>query len=612
MGPKPPFESIAAHSPDSIMLLDRDATIRFINRTAPGLSIDDVIGTRVYAYVPDDQHEAMRQCFAEVVERREPGRYENVYATGDGHISHWESRVGPILEHEAVTGFVVFSSNVTDRREAALERDRIFELSLDMLCVVSFDGYFKRMNPAFGRTLGFSDAELLARPFIDFVHPEDRPKSVAAFETLVNEHSSVTELENRYVAKDGHHHVMQWAATVDPGSRRIIAVARDVTEQRALEAQLLQAQKMDAIGQLAGGVAHDFNNLLLSILGNARFASEAATIEAATPHLEEIKVAGDRAAELTKQLLAFSRRQPVVKTQVDLNTLAGDMMTLLRRLIPESIEIDLIAGHQLSGIRADQSQIEQVLMNLCLNARDAMPGGGRMTIETENVQINGGYTDRHPWTKPGRYVLLTVTDSGSGMTPEICQHVFEPFFTTKAPGEGTGLGLATAYGIVQQHDGMIHVYSEPDQGTTFKVYLPVTVRLATEVGSKIEPAPQGGKETILLAEDDPLVRRVVVQMLERAGYRVLVATNGHEAVEHCRGDVKVDLAVLDVVMPELGGPEAAIRMRELRPGLPVVFCSGYSAGSRSGGVPDDAVVMVKPFKVEELLSQVRAHLDAST
>jgi two-component system, cell cycle sensor histidine kinase and response regulator CckA len=610
---EPLFEAIVAHSTDSIMLLEVDGRIRFINRTAPGLTQADVIGKSVYTFVSEDQHAEMRRCFAQVLATGQGDRYESVFHVGPDLVMRWESRVGPVKTGDTITGFVVFASDVTARTTASAERDSIFELSADLLCVARFDGYFARVNPAFVKTLGYTEDEILKKPFLEFVHPDDREATRAAFATQVEEGRFIATFENRYVRKDGALRLLQWSSLPDVVAKRVIAVARDITDQRALEAQLRHSQKLDAVGQLAGGVAHDFNNLTQAILGNLHFAFTASPDAEMRSYLVDIEAAATRAAELTKQLLAFGRRSPLKLVRIDLNDLAHELTKLIRRVIPEHIVVDVIAGHALEAVEGDRGQLEQVLMNLCLNARDAMPSGGRITIETENLLINGNYSETHPWAKPGRYVLLTVTDTGVGMTPEVRDRIFEPFFTTKPPGEGSGLGLAVAYGIVQQHGGMLNVYSEPGHGTTFKLYFPMTLRLATNVGSKIGGTiSRGGAETILLAEDEPLVRSVVARALERAGYRVLCAANGSEALKLCREHETIDLALLDVVMPDFNGPEVYERLQQLRPGLKTIFSTGYTDANRSTHmIPDAMTVLSKPFKIDEVLAHVRALLDGT-
>ncbi len=603
------FEAIAKHTPDSIMVLDREARIQFINRTAPGLSVSSVSGTQVYDYVGEEQHAAMRSCFARVLETGEASRYENLFTLPDGTLTRWESRVGPIREGGAITGFIVIASDVTERTSAAIQRDRVFELAKDLLCVVDLEGRFLRVSPAFVETLGYAEEELIARPLLELVHPEDREATEAVFAHA--KESEVTVFENRYVCQDGSARVLQWTSRPDPLLKQIVAVARDVTEQRELEARLQQAQKMDAVGQLAGGVAHDFNNLVQAILGNVHFALSAGPSGEMREYLQDIESAANRAAELTRQLLTYSRQQPLSVSRVDFNVMVRELLLLLRRVIPESIEVVFDGSDALDPVEVDRSQLEQVLMNLCLNARDAMPSGGRLTIETESVTVDEAFSRTHPTVRPGRFLRVAVSDTGVGMSAAVRRRVFEPFFTTKPLGEGNGLGLSMAYGIVQRHGGVIDVSSEPGKGTTFELYFPVSRHPVTPVEPKREVQSHGGGETILVAEDESMVRRVVVRVLERAGYRVLESGSGLEAIEVFEAHPEVDLLLLDVVMPTLSGPEALERMRAIRPGVPAVFSSGYSDGGRfAHAIPEGTTMVAKPFEADALLGAIREALDA--
>ncbi|WP_158305387.1 ATP-binding protein [Opitutus terrae] len=381
----------------------------------------------------------------------------------------------------------------------------------------------------------------------------------------------------------------------------------------ALEEQLRVAQKMEAVGMLAGGVAHDFNNLLQVIQGYTGIALEASTtIAERRASLEQVRHASERATQLTRQLLAFGRRQNLQQSDLDLNQAIRDLLRMIRRLIGEQITVDFIPGHELGNLHADRSQIDQVLLNLCLNARDAIRQGGRITIETENVLVNGAFRESHPWAQPGRYVLMTVSDNGVGMDRETTTRIFEPFFTTKNHEKGTGLGLSVVYGVVKQHGGMVHVYSEPQKGTTFKIYLPIVERSATVVGPKHTPTLARGTETILLAEDEPMVRDLARRILARAGYRVLLACDGPEAcalfTQHAD---TIALAILDVVMPQLGGREVYDRISALRPGLPVIFCSGYAGSALGADLPggDTRRLLTKPYGADEMLGSVREALD---
>jgi PAS domain S-box-containing protein len=596
------FRSIAESSPDSIMLLDREGRIEFINRTARGLTVASVIGTLVYQYVPADQHAAMRACFERVADTGAPGTYENIYRSADGVVSLWESRVAALSRGGRVTGFVVMASDVTERRATLLDRDRFFQLSLDMMCVAGLDGYFKQVNPALVRGLGWSEAELLARPLADFVHPQDRDSTDAALETL-RHGRDVTDFENRYRRADGSYRTFEWYATLDEATQRVHGVARDVTDQRALRHQLMQAQKMDAIGQLAGGVAHDFNNLMMAVLANVRFALERIPADSELrEYLVDVERGAERAVDLTRQLLALSRRDPLQRVAVDLAELAQQMMRMLRRVIPEDIALALAVDDERPLVAGDRSQLEQVLLNLCLNARDAVSSGGCIEIAVRSGRAREG---------GAVCVELHVVDDGVGMAPEIRERAFEPFFTTKPAGRGSGLGLATVYGIVQQHGGTVHVDSEPGMGTKVRIELPA----AEETTAAAPPAaplrsPSGG-ETILVAEDESLVREVVVHMLRRAGYRVLAAADGAEAVASFEANPDgIDLVLLDMVMPSLGGADAYAAMARIRADLPVLFTSGYADRSHfSSSVPPAARLLEKPYLAEELLHAVRRILD---
>lgn len=597
------------------MLLDADARIEFINKTAPGLTVEQVIGTRVYDYVPPSQHEMMADCFERVRATAQPDRYENVYTTPDGEVLLWESRVAPVMKGDEVAGFVVMASDVTEQRAAAIDRERFFELSLDLLCVAGLDGYFKRINPSFERVLGWTVAEMTAVPFVDFIHPDD---AAATMEVLraIGEGDVVRHFVNRYRSRDGGYRLFQWQAILDPQTQRVHALARDITEERAAQEQQLQSQKMEAIGQLAGGIAHDFNNLLLAVLANATFVRDLVddASELVEP-LEQIEAAGRRAAALTQQLLTLGRRSRLTAQTLSLGALTERTVEMLRRVIPENIEIVVDAAPDLPGVAGDPVQLEQVVLNLCVNARDAMPSGGTMRLVSRVVTIDDDDASGHPWVGAGQWVRLEVSDDGAGMSSEVRGRAFEPFFTTKPVGRGSGLGLATVYGIVEQHGGEIGVESEEGRGTSFFVYLPVagaaSRREVGEAGARRDEG--GGDETILVAEDEALVRGVVARILRRRGYRVLEAVDGDDAVAvFAREPGAIDMALLDVVMPRRGGPSAYAEMIRERPDLPVLFTSGYAESTSAGdALPEGAVLLTKPYDELELLQRVRGVLDAA-
>jgi signal transduction histidine kinase/ActR/RegA family two-component response regulator len=395
-----------------------------------------------------------------------------------------------------------------------------------------------------------------------------------------------------------------------------VAVARLVLRSREaalrqLQSRLAQRQRLESLGLLAGGVAHDFNNLLTVIRASSLFISEGPLTDTQRADLSRITDAEQGATALTKKLLTMGRQEAPSLESVDMNSVVRGFLRLLERVMPANIQTDFVAGSSLPRLRADTHQLEQVLMNLALNARDAMPHGGRLSLETQQVVVNGEYRRAHPWAKPGRYVLLSVTDTGRGMPPEVVERVYEPFFTTKDKSEGTGLGLAVTWGIVNQHGGMVHCYSELGLGTSFKVYLPAAEVSAADVGTKVAGAVPRGSERVLVADDQPQVLALIERLLVRAGYSVTTATNGAEAVAAATRE-PFDLHLLDAVMPELDGREAREQIRRTRPAARFLFLSGYGGDALPEAyVKEQAIELVsKPFSPDALLRAVRAQIDA--
>jgi len=468
------------------------------------------------------------------------------------------------------------------------------------------------------RIIGYDPAEALDPTWwTDHLHPEDREAVLAAVPTILSKDH--VAFEYRFRHQDGSYHWIHDEArlTRDSAGRPVEVFGSwvDITERKALEMQLLQAQKMEAVGQLAGGVAHDFNNVLTAIAGYAELLREDLPSEdARRGDAEEIIRATERAAALTRQLLAFSRRQVLAPRVLDLNTVVASVDNMLRRLIAADVELRTALAPELGAVRADPGQLEQVIMNLVVNARDAMPRGGKLTIETANAELDESYALEHPAVMAGPYVMLAVSDSGVGMDAVTQARIFEPFFTTKEKGKGTGLGLATVYGIVKQSGGNIWLYSEPGRGTTFKIYLP-------RVDQPIElPAPTPaaretprGTETVLLVEDDEAVRALARKMLAAHGYTVLAAPSGANALELAASHAgPIHLLVTDVVLPGISGRELAARFESVRPGLKVLYTSGYTdeAVVHHGVLDAGIAFLQKPFTSGALARKVRETLDS--
>lgn len=532
-----------------------------------------------------------------------------------------------VMQEGAESFFTAIIRDISERRqaEAALrEREERFRLlahnAQDLIYRYRFRPIpgFEYVSPAATPITGYTPEEHYADPELGLkvIHPEDRHVIERILKT-----GEVPEgpLTLRWVRKDGR---VIWTeqrnVVVRDSSGNIVAVegiARDITERRQLEEQLRQAQKMEGIGQLAGGVAHDFNNLLTVINGYSDLLlNRLPEHHPMREDVDEIRKAGERARSLTRQLLAFSRKQILEPRVLDLNLLVTEAEKMLKRLIGEDIELVKVLDPRLGRMKADQGQIEQVILNLAVNSRDAMPRGGRLTLETSNVELDENYARAHLAVRPGPYLMLAVSDSGCGMDKETQARLFEPFFTTKGPGKGTGLGLATVYGIVKQSGGSIWVYSEPGKGTTFKTYFPqVEEETPTRARRKAPPPTREGSETILLAEDENTVRRFTRQVLEMNGYTVLEACHGVEALEVCeRHKGPIHLMVTDVVMPKMSGRELAERLARLRPEMKVLYLSGYTTNAivHHGVLDSDAAFLQKPFTPGALALKVREVLDA--
>ena len=525
----------------------------------------------------------------------------------------------------AVTGVIGVALDLTERMvaERALRLSEhsyrsLIEEAPYAICRCTVDGQLLQVNRAMLEMLGYdppSEAELLMRdlPLVFTGGSFERLRAALAAGSAVN------GMEGAWQTRDGREiQVLVSARAIRDHANRLSHVnliAQDVTQKKQLEDQLVQAQKMQAVGQLAGGVAHDFNNLLTVIGGHVEMIMVQAAGSDQRERLNEVKVAADRAAVLTRQLLAFSRRQVLQTKIVDLNQVIAHLMGMLSRLIKENVELVFTPGPGLGSVKVDPYQIEQVLINLTVNAQDAMPNGGRLTVETRNVRLDPREGPVLPELAPGEYVLILVRDTGHGMAREIQARIFEPFFTTKTPGEGTGLGLSMAYGIIKQSGGHIRFKSKQGEGTTFKVYLP---RIDSCDDTRVEHAPArpqtAGSETILLAEDEGGVRELVCTYLQGLGYHVLTAANGLAGIAAARSSPRtIELLLSDFVMPKMGGRELAMELRKTTPNLKVIFLSGYAGHAVSASDLDlpDARFLPKPLSLELLARTIREVLDGS-
>jgi PAS domain S-box-containing protein len=585
-----------------------------------------------------------------IVDIRPPGERDRLLSTVYSvrsrvrRVGVWPHRRkdGSILQAEITTHDLLFagrrarlvlSMDVTERqraeeelREAERRYRGLFENAVEGIFQTTPEGRFLTVNPSFARMLGYASPEAVLSAVQDvggqlWIHPERRRE----YQRLLKEQGVVRRFEAELRRRDGS---ILWVsensrAVYDPTGavERYEGTVEDITERKRIEsdlerieAQLRQSQKMEAIGSLAGGVAHDFNNLLTSILGYTKVALD--RLPDAHPvrgDLSEIRKAGERAASLTRQLLAFSRRQILEMRVVDLVTIVDGMENMLRRLIGEDIEFLLAKPAGPLFVKVDRGQIEQVLLNLAVNARDAMPEGGQLTIEMKHVELDGSYVLAHPHVKPGPFVVLAVSDTGTGMDTDTQSRIFEPFFTTKEPGKGTGLGLSTVYGIVKQSEGSIEVYSEPGRGTTFKVYLPHLEAEPDEEAERSEPVSARGTETVLLVEDEEAVLKLARLALESHGYAVLPAANASEAILAAeRHEGPIHVLVTDVVLPGRSGPELVQGLLASRPGLRVLFMSGYTDDAivRHGVLEPGVAFLQKPFSLGALARKVRKILDA--
>jgi PAS domain S-box-containing protein len=613
-----------------------------MNRTCEdffGKSKEELTGKNVFDTHPPELARIYYAKDAELFEKQRTQIYESTVMNARGELHDVIFNKASLTDTSgSIIGLIGAILDITARKQAEtalrLSEERL-QLTLNTSQIGIWDWDIKKdtwyASPIFYSMLGYDPAHGPAdrSEWLERVHPEDRDAVAQKIATVLQGGASIYQYEARMRHADGSYkwhsvigHAIEWDDEQKP--TRLIGVRIDVTERKLaeaenikLQAQLQQAQKMEAVGQLAGGVAHDFNNMLGVILGHAEMALEQADqVQPIFAHLDEIRRAAARSADITRQLLAFARKQTVAPKVIDLNETIEGMLKMLRRLIGEDINLAWLPGAGLWPIKMDPSQIDQILANLCVNARAAIAGVGKIIVETGNKVVDENYCDTQAGFVPGEYVRISVSDNGCGMDKEAMDHIFEPFFTTKGVGEGTGLGLATVYGAIRQNDGYINVYSEQGQGTTFNVYLP---RYSGTTGQiKKEDAAKslvGGHETVLLVEDEPTVQKMTRAMLLRLGYIVMAATSPGEAIRLVEGLAgKIDLLVTDVIMPEMNGRDLAERLMSRQSGMKCLFMSGYTADiiAKQGIVDEKVHFIQKPFSLKELSAKVREVLESKT
>jgi PAS domain S-box-containing protein len=625
---------------DGRMLLANGATLDLI-----GKPWRDVEGRTDREFLPDTaQGDAVMRNDRTVIEHGETAVVEEQVGADGAGPRTWLSTKTPMRDETgAITGLVGVSIDITARKRAeaelqtlntslearvaerTAERDSAWKNSQDLLCVVDKAGNFRAVNPAWTSILGWPQAEIVGRNHLEFIVPEDHSSSTSALITASNR--QLPTYENRLRHKAGGFRWISWVAA--PEGDLVYASGRHITAEKESAAALAhaeellrQSQKMEAVGQLTGGIAHDFNNLLAGISGSLELLQrrvEAGRTENLERYTSSALSACHRAAALTQRLLAFARRQPLDPKRVDANRLVADMEDLLRRTLGPAIDLEMVLAGGLWPTVCDPNQLESAILNLAINARDAMPAGGRLTIETSNAHLDDAYArSQGGEVKPGQYVAISVTDTGHGIPPDIIAKVFDPFFTTKPIGQGTGLGLSMLYGFIKQSEGHVRIYSEPEQGTTFRLYLPRhrgRTLQSDDAATHLTAIPQAEDgETVLVVDDEPTLRMLVTETLQELGYAAVEVADGSAALQVLESGTRVDLLVTDVGLPGMNGRQLAEAARAARPGLRVLFITGYAhnAAIGYGAILDPGMeIITKPFALDALATKIRDMIEAS-
>lgn len=546
----------------------------------------------------------------------------------DGYFTFSYSPIPDPTAPSGVGGILITAVETTEavksKARASEERDRLWTLSEDMLARADYSGNMSAVNPAWTKVLGWSEHDLLTNPYADIINPEDVGATVAALQVM-GATGQPTRFENRILSKDGVWKPIGWTVSPEPDGVNFIAVGRDLADYKAREAELLrtqealrQSQKMEAIGQLTGGIAHDFNNMLAIVIGGIDLATRRLKRgeAGAEQMLEGAREGATRAATLTQRLLAFSRQSPLSPERLNINDIVAGMSDLLRRTLGEPVAFEAVLAGGLWRCSVDRAGLESAIINLALNARDAMPSGGKLTVETCNMFLDERYANRELGVAPGQYVMVAVTDVGVGMTQDVIEKAFDPFFTTKPVGKGTGLGLSMVYGFAKQSGGHVRIYSEAGRGTTVKIYLPRHFG-STEEEVVVTQAqslnPTMGGETVLVVEDEEGVRRMSCEALKDLGYRVYEASSGEEALKVYDAVGTVDVVFTDIVMSGMTGREMADLLRQKTPGLKVLYTTGYTRNAvvHNGVLDHGVALLTKPFTIEDLALKLRAVLESA-
>lgn len=539
------------------------------------------------------------------------------FVHADGHAIWGDVNLSVIRDDHGTPALIVrMAEDGSERKRAQHERDQLFNLSLDMLSIANFDGWFTQVNPAWTRCLGWTAQELTSRPLIEFVHPDDREATLATRSRILPGHP-LRDFENRYLCKDGSFRWLSWSVHPLMDSRQVIGVVRDVTERkrdeaerRLLDARSVRAQRMEGIGTLAGGIAHDLNNVLTPILLSIELLKEEMGTDAQREVLDTIAASARRGADMVRQVLSYARGVEGQRVVLSLSAVMHDVRRLVSDRLMASVQIYTSLPEHLWTFMGDSTQLQQVLLNLLLNARDAMPGGGTIAMSARNVELHADDIPE-PGVHAGAYLQIDVRDTGHGIPAEHLNKIFDPFFTTKGVGEGSGLGLSTTHAIVRSHGGFLQVESTLDVGTTFRVFLPASMAPAMPMLSPVPSMPPGAGECILVMDDEASIRRLLQATLERAGYRVVLATNGEEGVarftEH---PSEIAMVLTDLMMPVMDGIAAIRALRVLDPALRIVAASGLATTERRNEALHAGAshFLAKPFTADVLLTTVRAAL----